>query len=457
MKTFSEKIAALCERRRFGMKPGLERMEALMGFMGHPERELAAVHVAGTNGKGSVTAIVASVLQEAGLGPVGRYTSPHLVYFNERICINGEPVADAVLDKALDAVEAAVRRVESETDAGTPTFFECATALAFETFREQGVRLAAIETGLGGRLDATNVILPLVSAITCIGLEHCEYLGDTLGKIAAEKAGILKPGRPAVLGASMHPEARAVIEEVAARVGAPIVDPGVIVTPGRARKSGAATVSFEDNIRTVSAIPFPLGGAYQLENLATAVAALEALASVSGLPLPDDAFARGIAKVTWPCRFQTVRETPPVIVDGAHNPNAATALRDSLRKLRPARPLALVAGFCDDKDCVAALKILRPAFARAFATVTPSPRTLSADALAAKLREAGWRDLAAVPAWRDAIAAALDWATRENGGVVICGSLFLAGAACDHFGALPWKSGTVTPSEMLKQGGADNR
>ena len=226
MKTFSEKIAALCERRRFGMKPGLERMEALMGFMGHPERELAAVHVAGTNGKGSVTAIVASVLQEAGLGPVGRYTSPHLVYFNERICINGEPVADAVLDKALDAVEAAVRRVESETDAGTPTFFECATALAFETFREQGVRLAAIETGLGGRLDATNVILPLVSAITCIGLEHCEYLGDTLGKIAAEKAGILKPGRPAVLGASMHPEARAVI--VAVELGAVAV--GVSVT-----------------------------------------------------------------------------------------------------------------------------------------------------------------------------------------------------------------------------------
>ena len=116
-----------------------------------------------------------------------------------------------------------------------------------------------------------------------------------------------------------------------------------------------------------------------------------------------------------------------------------------------------VAGFCDDKDCVAALKILRPAFVRAFATVTPSPRTLAADALAAKLREAGWRDVAAVPAWRDAIAAALDWAARENGGVIICGSLFLAGAACDHFGALPWKSGTVTPSEMLKQGGADNR
>ena len=446
MNTFAEKIAALCERRRFGMKPGLERMQALMAFMGHPERELVAVHVAGTNGKGSVTALVASVLQEAGFGHVGRYTSPHLVYFNERICIDGEPVTDAVLEESLGAVETAARRVEAETDAGTPTFFECATALAFETFRRQGVRIAAIETGLGGRLDATNVILPLVSAITSIGLEHCEYLGDTIEKIAAAKAGIIKPGRPVVLGASLAPEARAVMEQAAARVGAQIVDPGVVVTAGRAGR----TVAFEDNFRTVSGIPFPLGGGYQLENLATAVAALEAFSTASGLPIPDEAFSQGIAKVSWPCRFQIVRESPLVIVDGAHNPHAATALRASLKKLRPERPLALVAGFCDDKDCVSALKILRPSFTRAIATVTPSPRTLTADAFAAKLREAGFRDVVANPDWREALAEAQSWAERENGGVVVCGSLFLAGAVCDHLGALPWKSGTVTPSELLK-------
>lgn len=450
MKTFAEKIAALCERRRFGMKPGLERMQAMMEFMGHPERELVAVHVAGTNGKGSVTAIVASVLQEAGFGHVGRYTSPHLVYFNERICIDGEPVPDAILEEALGAVEAAARKVESETDAGSPTFFECATALAFETFRRQGVRIAAIETGLGGRLDATNVILPLVSAITSIGLEHCEYLGDTIEKIAAEKAGIIKPGRPVVLGASLVQEARAVIEQKAASIGAQIVDPGVVVTPGRSVKAGHATVSFEDNIRSVSGVPFPLGGGYQYENLATAIAALEAFSTASGLPITDEAFSHGIAKVSWPCRFQIVRESPLVIVDGAHNPHAATALRASLKKLRPERPLALVAGFCDDKDCVSALKILRPSFVRAIATVTPSPRTLAADVFAAKLREAGFREVSANPDWREALAEAQNWAERERGGVVVCGSLFLAGAVCDHLGALPWKSGTVTPSEALR-------
>ena len=451
MKTFADKIAALCERRRFGMKPGLERMQAMMAFMDHPEQDLVAVHVAGTNGKGSVTAIVASILQEAGFGRVGRYTSPHLVYFNERICIDGEPVADSVLDESLREVEAAVHRVEAETDAGSPTFFECATALAFAVFRANGVRIAAIETGLGGRLDATNVILPLVSVITSIGLEHCEYLGDTIAKIAAEKAGILKPGRPAVLGSSLVPEAREVIAETAARIGAPIMDPGVLVTSGRIGKTGRATVAFEDSFRSVSGIPFPLGGAYQLENLATAIAAVEAFSTASGLPVPDEAFSRGIARVSWPCRFQTVSESPLVIVDGAHNPHAATALSASLKKLRPKRPLALVAGFCDDKDCVSALKLLRPAFARAYATETPSQRTLAAPAFAAKLREAGFRDVSEHPDWHDALADALSWAEHENGGVVVCGSLFLAGAVCDHFHALPWKEGTVTPSEMLRK------
>ncbi len=433
------------------MKPGLERMEALMELLGHPERDFAAIHVAGTNGKGSVTAIVASVLQEAGFGRVGRYTSPHLVYFNERISIDGAPVPDETLASHLAAVEAAARKVETETEAGSPTFFECVTALAFLTFRAEGVRIAAIETGLGGRLDATNVILPIVSAITCVGLEHCEYLGDTVGKIAAEKAGIVKPGRPVVIGSAMAPEARSVIEETARRLGAPVIDPGVVVSPNRRHGAhGVASVSFEDSFRTVSSIPFPLHGAYQMENLATAISALEAFSSASGLPIGDGAFAQGIAKVSWPCRFQKVADDPPVIVDGAHNPNAAAALRDSLKPLRAERPMALVAGFCDDKDCVSALKILRPCFVRAFATETPSPRTLSADAFGAKLREAGYRDVSVSPSWRDAVAAAREWAKEEGGAVVVCGSLFLAGAVCDSFGALPWKSGTATPSELLK-------
>lgn len=450
MKTFEDRITELCARRRFGMKPGLERMTALMERMDHPERSFVPIHIAGTNGKGSVTAMIASVLSECGFGPVGRYTSPHLVFFNERICIDGQPVSDPLLDAALEKVESACRSVEEETDAGSPTFFECATAMAFEIFRSQGVRLAVIETGLGGRLDATNVILPAVSVITCIGMEHSEYLGDTIAKIATEKAGILKKGRPAVLGREMIDEARAAIESVAREKCIQIIDPEVIVTAGKPNKSGLTSVSFESSTRSVSGIKFALSGAYQHENLTTAISTLEVFSSATGLPIPDEAFVNGLRNVVWPCRFQTVLESPRVIVDGAHNPNAAAALKESVKSLHTKAPLALVAGFCDDKDCLTALKILHPLFKRAFATTTPSPRTLPADAFASRLRAADYRDVTIHPEWQDAVTAALDWAKKENGAVIVCGSLFLAGAVCKHFGALPWTNGTTTPAELLK-------
>ncbi len=448
--SLSEKIQALCERRRFGMQLGLDRMRALMDELGHPESDLAAIHVAGTNGKGSVTAIIASVLQEAGFGPVGRYTSPHLVYFNERICINGVPVVDDVLEPAVDKVEAACRRVEA-AGAGMPTFFEAVTAIAFEVFRSQGVRIAAIETGLGGRLDATNILLPVLSVITCIGLEHRQYLGDTVEQIAAEKAGILKPGRPAVLGRTMDERARAVIEAAAGRIGAKVVDPGVSVASSKlSAKSPGAKISFEDNVRSLTGIRFPLPGAYQLENLTTALSALEVFSSATGLPISDEAFRKGLEKVSWPCRFQKVADDPAVIVDGAHNPNAAEALAETLRGLRPKRPLALIAGFCDDKDSLLCLRSLHPHFRRGWAVDVPSPRTLPAADLAARFRTAGWRDVEAVPDWKEGLSQAMEWARAQDGAVIVCGSLFLAGAVADHFHALPWQRGIATPNESLK-------
>lgn len=432
------------------MQLGLDRMRSLLGELGHPESTLAAIHVAGTNGKGSVTAIAASVLQEAGFGPVGRYTSPHLVYFNERICIGGEPVPDDVLEPAVDKVEAACHRVEA-AGAGMPTFFEAVTAVAFEVFRSQGVRIAAIETGLGGRLDATNVILPVVSVITCIGLEHRQYLGDTIEQIAAEKAGIVKPGRPVVLGRAMDPRARAVIEAAAARAGAKVVDAGVSVSSSSlSAKSAGAKISFEDNARSLSGIRFPLPGAYQLENLATAITALETFSSATGLPISDEAFRKGLEKVAWPCRFQMIADAPAVFVDGAHNPNAAEALAETLRGLRPKKPLALVAGFCDDKDSLECLRTLHPHFRRGWAVDVPSPRTLPAAGLAARFRAAGWRDVEAVPDWREGLAQAVEWARAEGGAVIVCGSLFLAGAVADHYHALPWQRGITTPNESLK-------
>ena len=441
---FNGKIDLIASRRRFGMKPGLERMEALAEALGHPERELACIHVAGTNGKGSVAAMAASVLQAAGFGSVGRYTSPHLVRFNERVCIDGAPVPDAVLEPALDRILAVVGDLDA---AGSPpTFFECATALAFEVFRAQGVRLAVVETGLGGRLDATNIIVPVVSAITNVGLEHCEYLGDTVEKIAFENAGIIKPGRPVVAGA-MRDEARAVIAARAAELGAPLLDFGVGVTV-RAAKDGRRIVAFEDAFRTVTGIPFPLDGAYQRDNLATAVQAVEAFSQAAGIPISDGAFKRGLASVAWPCRFQKVADDPPVIVDGAHNPPAAEALAASLAKL--SGPLALVAGFCGDKDALKVLRTLHPRFRRAWATETPSPRTSPPETVAALMRQAGFADPGCRADWRDALAEATEWAREEGGSIVVCGSLFLAGAVADSFGALPWQTGTAMAGELLE-------
>ena len=219
MTSFFQRLA---ERRRFGMRPGLDIINRLTERLGHPERDLAVIHIAGTNGKGAVAALCESILRAAGY-PVARYTSPHLVRVHERYLLNGAPVEDAMLEAASREVEEAVLALEATPEAPEATFFECLTAVAFVLFRQAGIRLAVLETGLGGRLDATNIVTPLVSVITRIGLDHCDWLGDTLEQVAAEKAGIIKPGRPVVC-AAMPDEARAVIAATAARQGAHCID-----------------------------------------------------------------------------------------------------------------------------------------------------------------------------------------------------------------------------------------
>jgi len=440
-------LDVLAARQRFGVRQGLEVMEALTARLGHPETGLAAIHIAGTNGKGSVAAMTDAVLRAAGLR-CGRYTSPHLQRFNERIFVNGEPVSDAALGEAVAAVESAARAAVA-AGSEEPTFFECATAAAFEVYRRAGLRLVVLETGLGGRLDATNVVTPAVSVITRIGLEHTQWLGDTLEKIAGEKAGIIKPGRPLVCGA-MPAEARAVALRRAAELGCRVVDAAeaVSVSAVRARPEGL-TARVSTASREIGKVVLPLGGLFQAENLATAVAAVEAAESALGLRLPDGAFREGLAGVCWPGRFQLVSRDPPMIVDGAHNPDCAVALRAALAKSGLPGPLGLVAGFCDDKDAGAFLKTLAPAFARGWAVTIPSPRAVSRDAVCAVMRANG---LDARPC---ELGAALDearaWALAGGGAVVICGSLFLAGEALERLHAFPWRSaaGCADPNEAF--------
>ena len=422
MTPFLEELAA---RRRFGMKPGLETIRVLCAALGDPQKRFRAIHVAGTNGKGAVCALLESALRTA---PVGRYTAPHLVRINERFFLNGEPVGDATLEAVAGRVHRAIGR-SARPELRDVTFFEALTAVAFELYAEAGVGRVVLECGLGGRLDATNICEPELCVITRIGLDHCYWLGDTVERIAAEKAGIGKPGVPVVLGENV-PSVRAVVEARAREVGAPFF--------------------YAPDLASEADIPaaFPLAGRFNRENAVTAIAALEVLSGAPGRAdlLSPSAFSR----VIWPGRFQSVG---PYLVDGAHNPPAARALAAALDEVLPAgTKLDLVFGACGDKDVDEVLRILRPYVRRGYAVRTANPRALEPAALAVRMRAAG---IPATPC--ESLADALA-RTRPAGigapslppSVLVCGSLFLAGEAIVALGACPWASDRFDPSERLR-------
>ena len=382
---------------RFGVKPGLANIRELCRRLGEPQLCAKAVHVAGTNGKGAVVAMVDACLRKAG-AKVLRYTSPHLVSVNERFTSNGEPVSDALLEEALSETERAAEGLEI-------TYFEALTAMAFIVARKSAVDWMVLETGLGGRLDATNVCAPEAAVITKIGLDHCDWLGNTVEEIALEKAGIVKRGVPIVLAKNCD-----AVRDVVARV-AKSLDSPFVYAPDAAR---------EDEIPQ----GFSLGGAFNRENAVTALALLKILGA-RGAKWD----ASGLAEVSWPGRFQRIGR---FIVDGAHNPPAMTALEKSL----PPGKCVLVAGFCADKAVNETLSIISPRVIAAFAVKTGNPRSLTADALAEKMAEAGI-DAKPCADLNAALAAARDLAASkgEDVPVLVCGSLFLAGEALVALGA----------------------
>ena len=426
--TFLEELAA---RRRFGMKPGLETIRALCAALGNPEQKFRAIHVAGTNGKGAVCAILDAALRShtggGGVPPprIGRYTSPHLVKINERFFIDGRPVDDATLERVASIVNRTIEQSNNRTIQDL-TFFEALTAVAFLLYAEAKVDYAILECGLGGRLDATNVCNPALSVITKIGLDHCDWLGDTVEKIAAEKAGIVKPGVPVVLGRNA-PSVRAVVEARAKEVGAPFF--------------------YAPDLADEGEIPadFSLVGSFNRENAVTALAVLKALSANRTI---EQSQIEQFSRVVWPGRFQRVGN---FIVDGAHNPPAARALAEALRETieqsnNPNNRTILICGFCGDKDVDEVLSILAPFAERGYAVRTNNPRSLSAEATAAKMRQAG---ISAVPCV--SLRSAIEQSNNPNNRtILICGSLFLAGEALVELGAYPWPAGRFDPSERLR-------
>mgnify|MGYP002624626967 CR=1 FL=1 len=425
MSDFLDRLAA---RRRFGMRPSLDAISGVCAALGDPQKNLRAIHVAGTNGKGAVCAMIDACLRAGGLRAC-RYTSPHLVRINERFFVDGKPVDDVTLESAADKVFHA----DSDTNSQL-TFFEALTAVAFIAFSEAKCDYAVLETGLGGRLDATNICAPEICVITKIGLDHCDWLGDTVEKIAAEKAGIIKKGVPIVLGKN-DPEVVAVVKTRASEVGAPFF--------------------YAPDMADESEIPdgFSLEGAFNRENAVTALAALKVLGQLESVkgrlgPTLSDSLLKGFCNVVWPGRFQRVGR---FIIDGAHNPPAARALAAALRKHAPfAGPVpTLIAGFCGDKDVDETLRILAPLVKKGIAVRTNNPRSLDPAELARKMESAG------IPAIScDSIHLALEkMGSVPNGSGVdtlICGSLFLAGEALAELSAFPWQADRFDAAEILK-------
>lgn len=395
-------LAALDARVRFGMKPGLDAIRGMLAAMGNPERSLKVVHVAGTNGKGSVAAMIASALQAAG-HRTGLYTSPHLVRFHERIRIAGDDVTGDALARAMSKVP-----LDAFPEA---TYFEVATALAFQAFVDAGVKVGVLEAGLGGRLDATNVIeRPLVTVITNVALDHVDVLGKTEEEIAREKAGILREGVPLVTGATGGPllEFRKIAKGPVRTLGDDFVP--LPLGPRRMEVHG---------LRDHGEVEIPLAGAHQLENAALALAALDEV-DKAGVPVSVDAARRGLARTRWPGRLD---RRGNLLLDGAHNPAGMVALAQHLEAegLKP----VVVFGALADKDWATMVEILVPRVRDAIVTRVPSPRALEPMEAARMFSRLGVMGMVVEDAGHALRTA--EGIAGKDGVVLVTGSLYLVG------------------------------
>ena len=417
----------------------------MLAALGNPERRFPSVLIAGTNGKGSTAATLASILRVAGY-KTALYSSPHLVRINERIRVNGEPISDVEFSETYDRVERAAQQL---LHAGKlpwhPSFFEMLTVMAFEYFASVGIEIAVLEVGMGGRLDATNVVDPLISVITDISLDHQKYLGDTIGEIAREKAGIIRENG-LVVTLPQHPAANdvignAILDRHATGIGAvkytPPVSPGAAeflasnITPAPGRNRYPLTVMGEEIL-----VDSPLVGRHQYRNIALAIATAEELAPF-GFKVTPHQIEQGIRETHWPGRFQVL---PPssathnhaVVLDVAHNPAGAWALRSALSETFPDRELTLVFAAMRDKAIQEMADILFPIAATVVVTHIDNPRAASVE----ELQQAGSRtgaNIVAEPSLRDALNRALTQPTSDHV-IVITGSIFLVGDTMRELG-----------------------
>ena len=405
------------------MKLGLQRTRELLRRVGNPQDHLRFVHVAGTNGKGSTCAMIERILREAGYR-TGLYPSPFIEEFSERIQVAGENIRDEALGRLTGIVAEAAEAMEEH-----PTHFELITAVGMLYFLEEHCDIVVLEVGMGGEFDSTNVILPPdVAVITNIGLDHTEYLGDTVEKIAATKAGIIKPGSDVVVYENL-PSVTAVIEEKCRREGCPLHYAKDLVTkPGETGLSGQKFTWDGREYR------LSLLGKHQLANTRVVLSVIRVLKK-RGWNISDEAVERGLSLVTWPARFEVLSQDPVFILDGGHNPQCAEALTEALREYLPGEKVTFLIGMLRDKDYRTVLRTIAP-FGEYYVTVTPdSPRALPAAELAGELQSAGYgaEALDSGKPTEETIISAIRTARRKGLPVVAFGSLYTAGLIRSNF------------------------
>lgn len=418
---YQEAISFIQDSSWMGCKPGLGRITELMDLLGNPQNDLQFIHVAGSNGKGSTSAMLSSILTYAGYR-TGLFTSPHLCRYNERIKINNIDISDDELCSVAEKVSVAVKQMHEE-----PTEFERFTAIALLYFQMCACDIVVLEVGLGGRMDSTNVIkAPVLSVITNIGLEHTELLGDTLEKIATEKAGIIKPGSDVVLY-----EQSAEVEKVIRRK-CEVFHCGLTVTDHTQEQLEQMDMTGQIfSYRKRKSLRLNLLGMYQFHNAAVVLDAVDAL-NQRGFSVSEEAVAEGLSRVVWPARMELLGKDPLFLLDGAHNPQCMSALKTSLRSIWPDRKIVYLIGVLADKEYGEMIHTLLPEAAAFFCLTPDSERALPAESLAEYIRHQD-ADAVACATIESGLQSALAFAEKEQLPVVACGSLYMAGAIRETF------------------------
>ncbi|MCK8603453.1 bifunctional folylpolyglutamate synthase/dihydrofolate synthase [Desulfoferrobacter suflitae] len=421
MLSYQESLNYLYGLQKHGIKFGLNSTGNMLSRVGNPHEQLRCIHIAGTNGKGSTAAMLSSILREHGFR-VGLYTSPHLVRFTERFRIND---AEAPVQRILD-VFGRIQKVLNGRE--PPTFFEMVTAMGFLYFAEEQVDWAVIEVGMGGRLDATNVISPRVSIVTNIAMDHQEYLGNTLSAIAREKAGIIKPGVPVVTGAG-QPSVTGILKATCFRHKAPLYS---LKTDFRVRRNPNGSFQYRGLRLQLPSLRLNLKGMHQVNNAAVALGALEVLEMQKRLSLNPQAIQAGLSAVLWPARLEILQENPLIVLDGAHNPQGAESLREALKKSFSYNKLHLVLGIMEDKDIRGIFRRLLP---MAESVIFTQPRYVRA-AKAEMLKRLARPYIQKQYVIPDAASAIEQAKLQAEAGDLICitGSLYFAGEVKELFG-----------------------